>query len=49
MSLPREVVVTLWTALHGVASLQVVHPGTLWPESMLEDLLDRLTYGLIPR
>lgn len=43
------VALTLWVALHGVASLRVAHPRMLWPPDLLDRLLDEITVGLIPR
>jgi AcrR family transcriptional regulator len=44
-----KVALTLWSALHGVASLHVAHPQAVWPTDMLDQLLDELAQGLIPR
>ncbi len=45
----RSVSLSMWAAIHGVASLHVAHPGAKWPANMLDHLLDQLAYGVIPR
>ncbi len=45
----RSVSLSMWAAIHGVASLHVAHPGARWPPNMLDNLLDQLAYGVIPR
>jgi AcrR family transcriptional regulator len=40
---------TLWTSLHGIASLWVAHPTLQWPPTLVDQLLDELANGLIPR
>jgi AcrR family transcriptional regulator len=45
----RTVVLTLWAALHGVASLLLIHPSLDWPTSLLDQLLDELRDGLQPK
>lgn len=37
---------TLWTALHGVASLLITHPTLDWPDRLLDAVLDDLRDGL---
>jgi AcrR family transcriptional regulator len=43
------VALTLWTSLHGIASLCVAHPALNWPTSLVDQLLDELSQGLVPR
>jgi AcrR family transcriptional regulator len=45
----RTVTVTLWAAIHGVASLLLTHPDMDWPDQLLDHLLDQLRDGLDPR
>jgi hypothetical protein len=45
----RLVGLTLWTSLHGIASLWVAHPTLHWPPNLVDQLLDELADGLIPR
>lgn len=45
----RMVAITLWTSLHGIASLWVAHPTLNWPTNLVDQLLDELADGLIPR
>jgi AcrR family transcriptional regulator len=45
----RTVSLTLWTSLHGIASLWVAHPTLNWPANLVDQLLDELADGLIPR
>jgi AcrR family transcriptional regulator len=45
----RSVGLSMWAAIHGVASLQIAHPQAKWPKNMLDHLLDQLAYGVIPR
>ena len=45
----RLVTITLWAALHGVASLLLTHPTLDWPATLLDSLLDELRDGLAPR
>jgi AcrR family transcriptional regulator len=40
---------TLWTSLHGIASLWVAHPTLQWPPNLVDQLLDELADGLVPR
>jgi AcrR family transcriptional regulator len=43
------VALTLWTSLHGIASLWVAHPTLNWPTNLVDQVLDELADGLIPR
>lgn len=46
---PRDTALTaltLWTALHGVASLVITHPALEWPDQLLDAVLDDLRDGL---
>lgn len=46
---PRDTALTaltLWTALHGVASLVITHPTLDWPDQLLDAVLDDLRDGL---
>jgi AcrR family transcriptional regulator len=40
---------SMWAAIHGVASLYVAHPNAKWPQNMLDQLLDQLATGVVPR
>ncbi len=46
---PTDVAMVFWTAVHGVASLLISHPGLAWPEDLLERVLDQHAYGVVPR
>lgn len=46
---PSTVAMVLWTAVHGVASLLISHPGLDWPDDLLERVLDQHANGLAPR
>jgi AcrR family transcriptional regulator len=46
---PPSVAIALWTAVHGVASLQIAHPGLDWPTTLLDQVLDQHAIGLSPR
>jgi AcrR family transcriptional regulator len=45
----RSVTITMWTSLHGIASLLLTHPDMAWPSDGIDVLLDRLRDGLRPR